>query len=47
MALYTFTVPLDNSVVTADLAHDDAAWTEAVRFCGNMLRDVDGDLAAT
>ena len=44
MPSYTFTAPTDACPITVDLRNNDTAWAEAVKFCGEMLRDIDGDL---
>jgi hypothetical protein len=44
MPCYTFIAPAGQSPITVELRDNDTAWAEAVRFCGEMLRDIDGDL---
>jgi hypothetical protein len=41
---YTFIAPTNRAPVTIELLNNDAAWGEAVTFCGEMLRDLDGRL---
>ncbi|MDX6806420.1 DUF6894 family protein [Terrihabitans rhizophilus] len=44
MPIYRFHVPTGVDPEPVELPHDDAAWSEAVTLCGEMLRDVDGNL---
>ena len=46
MALYTYTIASDEAPTNAELPDDDAAWAEAIRLSGEILRDLDGDLPA-
>jgi hypothetical protein len=46
MPLYTFTVSGDGYSTAADLRDDNAAWMEAIRLAGAVIRDVKGDLAS-
>jgi hypothetical protein len=44
MGQYLFTLPGDAEPLSVILADSSAAWDEAVRVCGEMLRDMDGAL---
>jgi hypothetical protein len=44
MPRYTFTAPTGRAPITIELRDNDAAWAEAITFCGEMLRDLDGSL---
>ncbi len=44
MPLYEFRVPESPDVVSAELETDDEAWAQAVTLCGEMLKDIDGNL---
>lgn len=44
MPSYSFTVPLSVEEVDFELKDDDEAWSQAVTYIGELLRDIDGGL---
>lgn len=46
MPLYRFEIEGDTEHDAMDLPNDDAAWSEIVTWCGEILKDVDGKLPA-
>jgi hypothetical protein len=44
MPRYSFKVPLSVETVEFDLKNDDEAWSQAVTYIGELLKDVDGNL---
>lgn len=44
MPKYSFKIPLSVEAVEFDLASDDEAWSQAVTYMGELLKDVDGGL---
>lgn len=45
MPAYCFRYVSDGTQVEVELADDQAAWSQLVTFCGEILRDADGNLA--
>lgn len=50
MPHYSFTITHGQEIIDPryplEFADDEAAWIEATKACGEMLRDLDGDLKA-
>jgi hypothetical protein len=44
MPLYRFKGPLTPDPEPMELPDDEAAWGEVVKWCGEVLRDIDGHL---
>ena len=45
MPTYMFCSPVKPDPEPMELADDDTAWSEAIRMCGEMLRDTQGQIA--